>query len=185
MAFDPKPQEIYRHFKGNLYQIVTLAEHSESGEVLVIYQALYGNFKVYARPLSMFTGLVDKQKYPDAKQEYRFERVTDDADIQKAPVSPKTQESQEISETSKTEKKETPSEEPQLDPMLVKFMDAETYEEKLDILNCMHSRITDEMITTMAIVCDVEVAEGELEERYRELRNCLVTLEKYECNRLR
>lgn len=74
---EPKAFEIYRHFKGNLYQVMALAEEEETGNMLVVYQGLYAPFKVYARPLSAFVERLDPVKYPDAAQEYRFERVTD------------------------------------------------------------------------------------------------------------
>ena len=218
MSFIPKPQEIYKHFKGNLYQIVTIAEHSETGEKLVIYQALYGDYKVYARELSMFTGLVDKQKYPEAVQKYRFELQGSDSDRRLRESGFESREWENPAEPDKTaagaEKtaagqvknaegpertaaepvktaadKESPSEVPDaemdLDPMLVEFLDADTYEQKLNILAGLHHRITQDMITTMAVASDVEVEDGELEDRYRQLKTCLLTLEKYECNRVR
>ena len=216
MTFIPKPHEIYKHFKGNLYQIVTIAEHSETGEQLVIYQALYGDFKTYARPLVMFTGEVDRQRYPEVTQRFRFELQGTDADRQireteaagvEHPVSTQTtvtasqpaaaqatpivaqniaaQATATAAQTTIAPVSPAEDEEPALDPLVLEFLDADSYEEKLNILAGLHHRITNEMITTMAISCDIEVNDGEPEERYEELKNCLLTMEKFECNRLR
>ena len=215
MTFIPKPHEIYKHFKGNLYQVVTIAEHSETGEQLVIYQALYGDFKTYARPLVMFTGEVDRQRYPEVTQRFRFELQGTDADRQireteaagvEHPVSTQTtvtasqpaaaqatpivaqniavQATATAAQTTIAPVSPAEDEEPALDPLVLEFLDADSYEEKLNIL-AGHHRITNEMITTMAISCDIEVNDGEPEERYEELKNCLLTMEKFECNRLR
>ncbi|MBE5861683.1 MAG: DUF1653 domain-containing protein [Lachnospiraceae bacterium] len=206
MSRIPKPQEIYRHFKGNLYQIITVAEHSETGEQLIIYQALYGDYKVYARELSMFTSLVDREKYPNAAQKYRFELqpIGNAANTEDAPYKNEERTKEVLSSTvaavtqmpgdeaAKTDtadeeinKADTADEDANLDPMLLQFLDADGYEEKLNVLAALHHRITQDMITIMAVASDVEVAEGELEERYAQLRSCLLTLEKYECNRMR
>lgn len=218
MALIPKPQEIYRHFKGNLYQIVTIAEHSETGEPLVIYQALYGDYRIYARPLAMFLSKVDRTKYPDSNQEYRFERQDTDQLTRSAnhsvreytPIQERTPLRQGTAEqkhivpqqsisgqqsTIDTQVLTMPvqpttseieaSEELTLDPMVLEFLDADSYEQRLNILAGLHHRITNEMITTMAIACDIEVEDGDVERRYDALRTCLLTLEKYECNRLR
>lgn len=66
-----------RHFKGKEYLIQDIALHTETGENMVIYRALYGECKLYARPLKMFISKVDKVKHPEATQEYRFELVVD------------------------------------------------------------------------------------------------------------
>ena len=66
---------IYRHFKGNLYKVLCVAMHTETQEKMVVYQALYGDYKYFVRPYEMFVSKVDHDKYPDVKQEYRFELI--------------------------------------------------------------------------------------------------------------
>lgn len=64
----------YKHFKGNLYRVENIAKHSETGEDYVVYRQMYGEESLWIRPLGMFLEKVDKEKYPDVVQEYRFER---------------------------------------------------------------------------------------------------------------
>lgn len=191
MSNIPLPGQIYRHFKGNLYRIVTLAEHSETGEKLVVYQALYGDYAVYARPLSMFMERLDKEKYPDAAAEFRFELQNEliaapsDKATELAESGKQRKEAFKETQVQETEAAKEAQEELNIDPLVLEFLDAGSYEERLNILSALHHRITDDMINTMAMAVDVEIEEGDVEERFEELRTCLLTFEKYECNRLR
>ncbi len=203
MRPNPRPQEMYRHFKGNIYQIRCLAKHSETGEMMVVYQAMYDTFQIYVRPLAMFMEEVDVEKYPDARQQYRFELLQDSELVSGSQAAEETISGlQAVEETiSGLQAVEEPvkesnegsggtenAEEMQqlnIDPLVMEFLEADTYEQRLNILAALRSRITDEMINTMAMAVDLEIKEGDVEERYEELRNCLLTFEKYECNRLR
>jgi hypothetical protein len=216
MRSDPKPQEFYRHFKGNIYQIRCLARHTETRERMVVYQAMYGTFEIYVRPLAMFMEEVDRAKYPDVKQKYRFE-LLQDTDMEGSPEQEETHMVPGDREMTggEVEKPENTAdsagngaatqtvsatggeaavnggeaaesdEQPSLDPLVVEFLDADSYEQRLNILVALHSRITNEMINTLAVAVDLEIKDGDVEMRYEELKNCLLTFEKYECNRLR
>ena len=70
---DVQPGRVYRHFKGDYYLVEALARDSETNEPCVIYRKLYGDGGLWLRPLEMFLSKVDKEKYPDCPQEYRFE----------------------------------------------------------------------------------------------------------------
>ena len=84
MKRDIRPGDIVRHFKREwvspetseyLYKVLAFAQHTETGEMLVVYQGLYAPFKISARPYAMFMSEVDREKYPDIRQKYRFEKV--------------------------------------------------------------------------------------------------------------
>lgn len=161
----PKSGEFYRHFKNKLYQIVTVAEHSETGERLVIYQALYGEFRIYARPLDMFLSKVDAKKYPNAMQIYRFEPI-DSEDIQ-------TQEALHSLPIMKDEPKQ------EISP-LMEFLDAKDHQGRLDVLVKYKEMITDEMMDSMSLSMDCVLNGHGREERYYELIKYIQMKAQYE-----
>ena len=218
----PQAGEIYQHFKGKLYRIVTLATHTETGEQLVIYQALYGEFQVFARPLSMFLEKVDPEKYPDAAGKDRFMRIPmaeaaavpqpvpapSENSVESQPVpalseNPVEPQSAATASENPVESRpaamssENPVEsrpaaassespvEPQPDPGLLAFLDADSYEEKLEVFASLEGKADLHMLNAIAASLDLELSEGSLEEQYDTLKSCLMTLERYECNRLR
>jgi len=192
----PQAGEIYQHFKGKLYRIVALATHTETGEQLVIYQALYGEFQVFARPLSMFLEKVDAKKYPDAAGKDRFMRIpmAEAAAVPQPvpapsenPVEPRpaAMPSESIVESRAVAASSENSVEPQPDPGLLAFLDADSYEEKLEVFASLEGKVDLHMLNAIAASLDLELSEGSLEEQYDTLKSCLMTLERYECNRLR
>lgn len=195
----PVSGEIYRHFKNKLYQIVAIATHSETGEKLVIYQALYGDFGVYARPLTMFTSEVDHEKYPEVTQKYRFAYVdhtknetlrTERAEHKKIPVNQNVEQQEnvpavtaavstaELQEQNMVQRESDVEE--QIDPWLLRFLDTDTMEEKYQIVCDIKNDITDRLIDDLAVAVDVVIPEGKLSDRYEQLKYCIRTRQKYE-----
>lgn len=196
----PKPGEFYRHFKMKYYQILAVALHSETREQMVVYQALYDDFGVYVRPLDMFLSKVDREKYPDAVQTYRFERVERPC-VSVEPLervvyrkeddeswdAVQTEEQVNLSEGELPVVEEKPvdlkQEEYKIDPEVEQFLDADTYKDKLNILMSLRSHITEKQLHDMAITLDVSIEDGDIDDQFMNLVSCLRTMARFEINR--
>lgn len=187
--------QFYRHFKGGLYQIVGIAEHTETGEKLVIYQALYGDYRIYARPYEMFAGETDHEKYPEVTQKYRFELTVPGKEITEEPEKKEPEKKAAVEEAHREEeiaKEEVPVEQTEeqpedggVNPILLEFLDADSLEEKLHILTRYQKQMDEGLLNSIAISLDLVVEKKNLQEKYDEIMNCLSMMKHFECNRLR
>ena len=166
----PAAGEFYRHFKGNLYQVMGVARHSETGENLVVYQALYGDFGWYVRPLEMFMSTVDKIKYPEAEQQYRFEKVIPQAETERKKPDVSACRNGGMRELKNEEsvshwKEDTSSEDSGVREEILRFLDAEGAEEKLKVLREIRNKMDENLLTTMELSLDLLPDEKETTER--------------------
>lgn len=160
----PRPGGFYRHFKDKLYQVLAVAEHTETGEQLVVYQALYGDYRIYARPLKMFISEVDHEKYPEAVQRYRFEEV----DMRAEGIEKSGQEAED-----------------QVSPWMERFLDAEGYEAQLEALNQMWGRVRQRELDSIYLILDIGHMEGDEDSQLRGIMGHLETRMRYDGSRLR
>ncbi|MDF2800885.1 MAG: hypothetical protein K0S61_788 [Anaerocolumna sp.] len=216
----PMPGELYRHFKGNLYQILAVAIHTETREELVVYQALYGDYGIYARPITMFMSKVDTVKYAEVTAVYRFElfktqggvflsgdhlqehtssaasipleqiditndgsiqlKTHADVDIQKETIGLKAEAINAVEIDSANLINEDG-----ISSILIEFLDATTFREKLEIVQSHKKDLNDKIINNMAMSIDCTVIEGDMEDRISSLTYCLQTRIRFESRRLR
>ena len=183
----------YKHFKNKLYKVDNIVYHSETKEALVLYQALYGDFKQYVRPLDMFMSEVDHVKYPEVKQKYRFSQVSLDEFGNVSPIDeaetafPKAEESFATAGQIEATSPETDSssKEDRIASLVEKFLDSKEYEDKLDALLLLNNNINDDLIDLFAESLDIVVEKGNLADRVRSLKAVLQAHTKYEGGRLR
>lgn len=255
----PAPGDLYRHVTDKVYQVITVAAHADSGERMIVYQAMFGEFGIFTMPLDRFLGGMDSQQHlfekiertdiayqrPEGAREDRYKPGTDGRNMQQyRSVTAEEQDSggygtrQQVQDTAqsqsrvrerphvqrpadsrrifsqdpaeesdrpyfekrqrqmeereqrrgmfrKAERHETATEELHANPCLLKFLEADTYEERFHVLNQIQDEITDRLIDDMAVVLDVVIPEGDLSDRFHQLRDIILTRQKYETNRFR
>ncbi len=198
----PVPGEFYRHFKNKLYQIIAVATHSETGEEMVVYQALYGDFKIWVRPLDMFLEEVDREKYPDAVQKYRFERVRlvkpqNAEDSAKNATQPVQQESaaQKLSADSDSSAAQntaaqTPDEDQPVNQDLLDFFDAmdeKNYDRMLECLTKLQPHATQKEMDDICMVLDIHPPVGcdDVGSQIMFIKRHLAMIRKFDGERLR
>ena len=189
--------ERYRHYKGKLYQIVAVAMHTETEEELVIYQALYGDYKIYARPLKMFFETVQDAEgnaVPRFVKECGCTKDSGSVACENGTKAESVGVQPEIKAEVKIEKAVVEPEEEKItdippvegiNPLLIEFLDAESSAERLEVLHRMRKSIDHKTISDIAAALDIVIEEKDMDERIKDLETCLQTRARFETTRLR
>ena len=214
MRKDPRPFEKYHHFKGHDYQIITLAKDASDGHMIVVYQGLYPPYQMFARDLDEFMSDVDRRKYPDAVQRERFALIRRDGEVASTAPSVNTDHST-VSPVVRDEKpvitQVRPSSRPEssvqasgtenneqtiksddasqngsgINPSLLRFLDADSVNDKLKVLYEIRQELTPEILTPMELSIGMEPSDASVEERAAFIKKTLLTRQQFEKDRLR
>lgn len=188
-----KTGDIYRHFQGNLYQIVTVGKHAESLEDYVVYQALFGEFQVYIQSIQDFFEILDKEQYPGVQQMYRFERIEKEELFAGKNSDNSFVPNVKDSEVSQIVEKDTCNLDSLIEEgdnkegmqMFMNFLDAETYKEKMEIFIKMRGKLDERLLTNIAVSLDLVVDEKNIDESCQIIIKNLEQRSNFECFRLR
>ena len=178
----PRPGEFYRHFKNRLYQIIAVAYEAETEQQVVVYQALYGDYRVWVRPLENFLSRTDREKYPEASQEWRFERTVPAQDVhgpQSGPAQDVSAPAGPAPAVAAAEVGRTGTQ------VLLAFLDAETREEKKAALVSGMDRLTQRELDSIYMALDMPAQEGDVRAQVSGILSWMKTQERYESSRLR
>ncbi len=189
----PIPGTRYFDREERQYQLMLVADHSKTNEKMAVYQALFGGFEYFTEPLGIFmtektevsseigrtggskwsrpavlqTEAANPVQDPIAKPENQKLKTEDSSVCQ--PVQPHHQ----------------TLEEEMANPILLEFLDAETLEEKYQVIKSLGNSITNRLIDDFAVVLDLVIPDGSLDSRYMQLLSSVRTMQKFETNRFR
>lgn len=206
----PKSGEFYRHFKGKIYQIIVIAKDADTKVCNVVYQGMYEPFSCWVRSAEEFLSEIDRKKYPDASQEFRFEKITfansySGRCIEDAVLPADEKESIREKEKVRT-KREISSEEfgkavetgqaiRYLGDVMTKeeigqrglmeILDAGSFQKKRSLFIGLREYLDKRLLNSIAVALDIVLEDGSEEEQYDSLLHCLDAFEHYEGGRLR
>ena len=178
----PRENEIYKHFKGSLYQIVTIAVHTETSDKLVIYKSVEKPERVFARPVDMFMSEVDHLRYPLVRAKYRFTLMVEAEETaeETVDIEPETE-----VEAKEADNVESGDNELSINPIVEAILDEKEYTKKIENFELLRGKCTKEMLTTIAISLDIQLNSDTVDEMYADILKTLKMHEKYESARLR